>query len=194
MATTQANRQALPNLPNVPEGGRQNTEQRNPARKHREWHDDPFGTEPGAGGFDKPFKALTRDEAQALRAQQPSVSPWRVLAVQALVGIAAALVAGVLIGDKGLDEGIFWSVLYGAATVVIPGALLARGMTSRLARHSPAAGVASFMVWEMVKLGVSAAMLVLAPKLVPQLNWLALLAGLLLCTKVYWLALAWRGR
>ncbi|MEO5734290.1 MAG: ATP synthase subunit I [Rubrivivax sp.] len=184
-------------MANSTHSGPQNTEQRNPVREHREWHDDPFGTEPGAGGFAKPFKPLTRDEAQALRARQPSVSPWRVLAVQALVGITAATLAGLLIGywtGGGWREEIFWSVLYGAATVVIPGALLARGMTSRLARHSPAAGVASFMVWEMVKLGVSAVMLMLAPKFVPHLNWLALLAGLVLSTKVYWLALSWRGR
>lgn len=181
-------------MPDATDEGRPTTEQRGPVREHREWHDDPFGSEPGAGGFAKPFKALTRDEAQALRVLQPSISPWRVLVVQVLVGITAATLAGLLIGDGGFGGAIFWSALYGAGTVVIPGALLARGMTSRLARHSPAAGVASFMVWEMVKLGVSAAMLLLAPKFVPHLNWLALLAGLVLCTKVYWVALSWRGR
>ena len=87
-----------------------------------------------------------------------------------------------------------WSALYGAATVVVPGALMARGMTSQLSSRSPGASAVSFMVWEMVKIGVSVAMLMLAPKLVQPLSWPALLAGLVLCTKVYWVALLWRGR
>ena len=87
-----------------------------------------------------------------------------------------------------------WSALYGAATVVVPGALMARGMTSQLSSRSPGASAVSFMVWEMVKIGVSVAMLMLAPKLVQPLSWPALLVGLVLCMKVYWLALLWRGR
>lgn len=85
-----------------------------------------------------------------------------------------------------------WSVLYGAATVVVPGALMARGMTSRLSSTSPGASAVSFMVWQFVKIGVSVAMLLLAPKLVQNLNWPALLVGLVLCMKVYVLALLWR--
>jgi len=38
------------------------------------------------------------------------------------------------------------------------------------------------------------AMLMLAPKLVQSLSWPALLVSLVLCMKVYWLALLWRGR
>jgi ATP synthase protein I len=84
--------------------------------------------------------------------------------------------------------------LYGAACVVVPGALLARGMTSRLSSMSPGASAVSFMLWEMVKIAVSIAMLMLAPKLVQGLSWPALLVGLVLCMKVYWFALLWRGR
>ena len=87
-----------------------------------------------------------------------------------------------------------WSVLYGAATVVVPGALMARGMTSKLSSVSPGASAVSFMLWEMVKIAVSVAMLMLAPRLVQPLSWPALLVGLVLCMKVYWLALLWRGR
>jgi ATP synthase protein I len=46
----------------------------------------------------------------------------------------------------------------------------------------------------MVKIAVSIAMLALAPKLVQNLSWPALLVSLVLCMKVYWLALLWRGR
>ena len=50
------------------------------------------------------------------------------------------------------------------------------------------------MLWEMVKIGVSVAMLVLAPRIVPALSWPALLVAMVVCMKVYWFALLWRGR
>ncbi len=136
------------------------------------------------------FKALTREEAQALRAKEPPLSPWRVVGVQVAVGVVAALLAVLFTGR----QEVAWSMLYGAATVVVPGALMARGMTSRLSSMSPGASAVSFMLWEMVKIAVSIAMLMVAPRLVQPLSWLALLAGMVLCMKVYWLALLWRPR
>jgi ATP synthase protein I len=50
------------------------------------------------------------------------------------------------------------------------------------------------MLWQFVKIGVSVAMLVLAPTILQPLSWPALLVGMVLCMKVYWLALSWRGR
>ncbi len=110
--------------------------------------------------------------------------------VQVGVGLVAALLAALVTGRQEVG----WSLLYGAATVVVPGALMARGMTSRLSSVSPGASAVSFMLWEMVKIAVSIAMLMLAPRLVQNLSWPALLVGLVLCMKVYWLALLWRGR
>lgn len=136
------------------------------------------------------FKALTREQAQALRAKEPPLSPWRVVLVQVGVGVVMALLAALVIGKRELA----WSVLYGAACVVVPGALMARGMTSRLSSVSPGASAVSFMLWEVVKIGVSVGMLMLAPRLVQPLSWPALLVGMVLCMKVYWLALLWRGR
>ncbi|MDP3082359.1 MAG: ATP synthase subunit I [Rubrivivax sp.] len=139
---------------------------------------------------DLAFKPLTREAAQALRVSQPPLSPWRVIAAQVVVGVVAALLAGLFTGR----QEVAWSVLYGAATVVLPGALMARGMTSPLSSKSPGASAVSFMLWESVKIAVSVAMLMLAPKIVQPLSWLALLTGLVVCMKVYWLALLWRGR
>jgi ATP synthase protein I len=136
------------------------------------------------------FRPLTREEVQALRAKEPPLNPWRVIGVQVLVGVLVAGLAGLAFGSKA----VAWSLLYGAATVVVPGALMARGMTSRLSSVSPGASAVSFMLWEVVKIAVSIAMLMLAPKLVQPLSWPALLAGLVLCMKVYWVALLWRGR
>jgi ATP synthase protein I len=136
------------------------------------------------------FRPLTRAEAQALRALDPPLNPWRVIGVQVLVGVLMAALAGLVFGSKE----IMWSLLYGAATVVVPGALMARGMTSRLSGVSPGVSAVSFMLWEAVKIAVSVAMLMLASKIVQPLSWPALLAGLVLCMKVYWIALLWRGR
>ena len=149
------------------------------------WSDDDFLN------ADRPeARPLTKEEAQALRAAEPPLSPWRVVGVQAALGAGVALLLALLSGHE--EWG--WSLLYGAATVVVPGALMARGMTSRLSSKSPGTSAVSFMLWEMVKIAVSIAMLMLAPKLVQNLAWPALLAGLVLCMKVYWLALLWRGR
>ncbi len=147
------------------------------------------------GGWDDevdeaPPKPLTREQAQALRAQHPSISPWRVVAVQAALGVVVAMLAWLVTGKPVVG----WSALYGAAAVVVPGALMARGMTSRLSSMSPGVSAVSFMSWEFVKIGVSVAMLMLAPRLVQPLSWPALLVALVLCIKVYWLALYWRAR
>ena len=153
------------------------------------WQDEEDGA--AVDRFDDPgFKALTREEAQALREKDPPLSPWRVLLVQLGVGLVAALFSVLVTGS----DVVAWSVLYGAATVVVPGALMARGMTSMLSSVSPGSGAVSFMLWEAVKIAVSVAMLALAPKIVQPLSWLALLAGMVLCMKVYWFALLWRGR
>jgi ATP synthase protein I len=160
-----------------------------PAMSERKIRSDTWGDEPDADATPA-IRALTRQEAQALRERDPPLSPWRVVAVQAVVGGVAALLAGLLFGS----QAVAWSALYGAATVVVPAALMARGMTSRLSSVTLGASAVSFMLWEFVKIAVAVAMLALAPKVVPGLSWPALLAGLVVCMKVYWVALLWRGR
>ena len=155
----------------------------------REQRPDPWA-DPDDQNAMQPVRALTREEAQALVAKNPPISPWRVIAVQAAVGLVMAVLTWLVTGEQGL----MWSVLYGAATVVVPGALMARGMTSRLTSMAPGVSAVSFMLWEFGKIGVSVAMLALAPKLVPGLSWPALLVALIVCIKVYWVALSWRGR
>ena len=85
------------------------------------------------------------------------------------------------------------SALIGAAVVVVPGALLARGMTGAPGAN-PGTVVLRFMVWELVKIVVAVAMLVAAARLVPNLSWLAVLAAMVVCLKVNGAALLWRGR
>ncbi len=159
-----------------------------PQHRKDPW-DDPWKDAEGARDSEA-FKPLTREEASALRLKQPPLSPWRVLLVQMAVGVGVALLA-VLVTRR---AELAWSVLYGAVTVVVPGALMARGMTSRLSSVTPGASAVSFMLWEMVKIAASIALLALAPKVVQPLSWPALLVGLVVCMKVYWWALLWRPR
>jgi ATP synthase protein I len=136
------------------------------------------------------FKTWTREEAQALSREQPSISPWRVVAVQGLVGVGVSALLWLVTHQ--IEWG--WSALYGSAIVVVPAAWMARGMTSRLSSVAPGVSAVSFMLWEFGKMGVSVVMLLLAPKVVPHLSWPALLVALVVCIKIYWVALSWRGR
>ena len=49
--------------------------------------------------------------------------------------------------------------------------------------------MAGLMGWELVKIALTVAMLAAAPRLVPGLSWLALLAGMVITMKTYWIAL-----
>jgi ATP synthase protein I len=137
---------------------------------------------------ESPVQPLTRQQAQALRDKHPSVPVWWVVGAQAAVGAAVALLAWLMTSDRG----VWGSALYGAAVVVVPGALMARGMSSQVSSMSPSASAVSFMLWEMVKIAVSVLMLMLAPKIVQPLSWPALLVSLVICLNVYLLALLWR--
>ena len=137
-----------------------------------------------------PIKPLTAEEARRLREQNPPVSPWRVVAGQAGVGLVAALVAWALTGKQNVG----WSVAYGALAVVVPAAVFARGLTGRFASLNAGTAAVGFLLWEMVKIALTIAMMMAAPGLVAGLSWPALLVGLVLAMKVYGVALAFRPR
>ena len=146
------------------------------------------GTDWEDGVAPEVIKPWSRQEAEAWRKSNPSASPWRVVAAQAVVAFLCAAVAWALT-QRGETA---WSALYGGAAVVLPSALLARGMTRRM--RNPMAAAAGFMFWEMLKIGVAIAMLVIAVRVVPNLSWPALLVTMVVCIKVNWVALLWRGR
>ena len=135
---------------------------------------------------ESPVQPLSADEARRVRELNPPVSPWWVVAGQAGVGAVAALLAWALTGRHNVG----WSVAYGALAVVIPAAVFARGLTGRFASLNPMSAAAGFLVWELVKIALTLALLLAAPRLVAGLSWPALLVGLILAMKVYWVALA----
>ena len=137
-----------------------------------------------------PVQPISADEARRLRELNPPVSPWRVVAGQAVMGLVVALAAWALTGK----QNVAWSAAYGALAVVIPASVFARGLTGRFSSVNAGTAAVGFLLWEMVKLGLTFAMMVAAPKLVAGLSWPALLVGLVLAMKVYWLALAFKPR
>ena len=134
------------------------------------------------------FQPLTAEQAQAWRERHPPLSVWRVIAAQLLVGAVLAAVAGAFTGRMVVAV----STLYGALAVAVPAALFARGVTSQVASVNPTAAAVGFLVWEGVKLALTVALLMMAPRLVRDVSWPALLVGLVVTMKVYWVALAWR--
>ena len=149
-----------------------------------------------AHGFDadepeeENFKRLTAQEAQELRQRDPALSPWWVVGLQCVAGAFVALVAWGISGKAS----VAWSAGYGALAVIIPAALFARGLMSQFSSLNAATASFGFFVWEAVKLSVSIAMIAMAPRLIVNLSWLALLAGLLVTLKMYWLALLKRPK
>ncbi|SEA65137.1 ATP synthase subunit I [Acidovorax soli] len=131
------------------------------------------------------FKPLTAQEAEQWRSRHPPISVWKVVAGQALVGMLVALVAWILTGRASVG----WSAAYGALAVVVPAALFARGVFRRKASGNPRAAMVGFFGWEVAKIVLTVALLAAAPRLVPGLSWIALLVGMVITMKTYWVAL-----
>jgi ATP synthase protein I len=135
------------------------------------------------------FKPLTAQEAEQWRSRNPPISVWKVVAGQALVGALVALVAWVLTGRASVG----WSAAYGAVAVVVPAGLFARGVFRRKASSDPRAAMLGFFGWEIAKIVLTVALLAAAPRLVPDLSWMALLIGMVITMKTYWAALLVRS-
>lgn len=134
------------------------------------------------------IKPLTADEVQRLRLQQPLLSIWRVVFAQLVVGSVVAALTLLFTGRVSAA----WSAAYGGLAVVVPAALFARGLTSKATLLNSGTAVFGFLLWELVKIGLTIAMLYAAIWLVKDLSWPAMLVGLVVTMKVYWVVFAWR--
>lgn len=145
------------------------------------WIEDPVGADEAA---EENFKPLTREEAQQWRSTQPTMSVRLVLVWQVVLALATTALAALLTGDWVVVQ----SVLYGAAAVVLPSALMAWGVSFSAAAQKVSgvaqAALLNFFVWEGIKLVLILALLGLAPVVLDAVNWLALVAGLVVVIKV----------
>ena len=129
------------------------------------------------------FKPLTAQEAQAWRERQGKQwSVWHLVGLQCAATVVVALLAWVLAGQVA-----GWSAAYGGLTVLLPAIVFARAVAR--STKEPGAALARLFGWELVKWVLCIAMLVAAPRLVQGLNWLALLAGMVVVMKTYGLSL-----
>ena len=134
-------------------------------------------------------KPLTRQQAQALLLAKPGVSVWRVVSLQAVVGLVVAIAAFGLGGQAAA-----LSALYGAVVVMLPAALFAGAMRAWLVKLKPAFALFGFALGELLKIALTLILFVLAPRLLPELHWGPMLVGLAATLQVYWLALLLRGK
>jgi ATP synthase protein I len=137
---------------------------------------------------DEVFEPLSAEQVAQLRERQPLLSVWRVVGTQVLVGLLVSALTWWVSGR----EALAYSAAYGALAVVLPAALFARGLTSRVSSVNAGAAVFGFFLWEMVKIGLTVAMLIAAPRWMKDLSWPAMLVGLVVTMKVYWVALGLR--
>lgn len=136
------------------------------------------------------FVPLNAQQAKRFRQEHSVLSPWTVVVGQLAMGCAVALATWAITQNRVAAV----SAVCGALAVILPAALFARGLTGRFATLSPANAVSSFFVWELVKIGVTVAVLLAAHRWVVGLVWPAMLAGLVVTMKVYLLALRFPGK
>jgi ATP synthase protein I len=134
-------------------------------------------------GRETDFKPLTALQASQWRARYPSRSMWVVVGLQVLTGLVCTVLAGLLGGLV-----VAKSVAYGAFVVIFPAAMFVHGVRGGGAASAGSAWI-RFCVWELAKVVLTVAMLLAAPRLLAPLNWLALLFGMVVTMKVYWVAL-----
>ena len=137
-------------------------------------------------GLEPEFKPLSAEQAQAWRQLNPQASPWRVLFLQVGVGALMALVTGLFTGEWTLAASSAW----GSVAVVVPAVVFVRALSRQMRRTQPGSALMGLMVWELVKIVLTVALLLVAPKVISDLNWFALVAGFVVTMKVYWLAMA----
>jgi ATP synthase protein I len=84
------------------------------------------------------------------------------------------------------------SAAYGVFAVAVPQMLLLRGMAGMQGRWSPEARLLRFFIWELVKIALTVAILLSAGRMLGEMSWPALIAGLVVTMKANWLLLAFR--
>jgi F0F1-type ATP synthase assembly protein I len=125
---------------------------------------------------------IPADSTGAQRARWGS-TVGKAVALQWAVVLALSLVTLV-----GFGSGAAQSMLFGGAAVALPNALLAAWLTLRVLRFG-AAGVGALLGGELLKLGLTVALLAIGVKAYQsQVVWLALLVGVVAALKAQWLA------
>lgn len=138
---------------------------------------------------DKNFVPLTRAEAEKLfgsEVSRPSrVTPFKVVKAQVVLSLVVTLVWWLFSKPPGAAA---LSALLGGAICWVPSALFA----ARLKGAGAAGSILTWMIGEMLKMGVTVAMFVAVAVWYHDVRWLPLLVTFLVTLQTYWLALGMR--
>lgn len=144
------------------------------ARSHLAWEREEDITTP-----------LTAEQARQWRSSHPRECLGCVLGVQLAIGLAAAFLMGVF----GARSAWGWSAAFGCLAVIVPTVFFLRRARRRVAWAGSA--LLNLLMSELVKIVLTVMLLLLAPRVVPDLSWPALLVGLMVTLKAYWVGLMW---
>lgn len=150
----------------------------NVVRVTNHWLDEP----------EEEFTALSSEEARQWRTRQPLSPAWHPLAWQIGIGLIASTVIGLAWQSVMLSK----SAAFGVFAVVLPNALLLRGMAGAGKHWGPEALLLRLLVWELVKIALTIVILYSANKVLAEMSWPALLAGLVVTMKANWFVLAFQ--
>jgi ATP synthase protein I len=138
---------------------------------------------------DKNFVPLTRAEAEKLfgpDVSRPSrVTPFKVVKAQVVLSLVVTLAWWLFYKPPGAAA---LSALLGGAICWVPSALFA----ARLKGAGAAGSILTWMIGEMLKMGVTVAMFVAVAVWYHDVRWLPLLVTFLVTLQTYWLALGLR--
>ena len=138
---------------------------------------------------DKNFVPLTRAEAEKLfgsEVSRPSrVTPFKVVVAQVVLSLVVTLVWWLFSTPPGPAA---LSAMLGGAICWVPSALFA----ARLKGAGTAGSILTWMIGEMLKMGVTVAMFVAVALWYHDVRWLPLLVTFLVALQTYWLALGMR--
>ena len=130
-------------------------------------------------------------QANAWRARTPAMPLWLPVSTQG--AIALLLLAGSMVLN--LDRVVRLSLMSGVIASLIPSLLCVTGyritlwvLTSLPHGAQTMLGLVSIIFWELVKLVLSVALLILASRLVAGLHWPAMVLAFVVVVKAYWLA------
>lgn len=148
-----------------------------------------LGEQPEGDGAEGGFVPLTAEQVQQWRATHPPLPVWPVLLVQALAGLVLVGLLALLGPNR---SQLATSALYGVLAAWVPALVFARAELRRRRQAGSALGaLTALLVWEGVKIVLTVALLLAAPKVLAVVHWPALVAGFVLTLKAAWLALAW---
>jgi ATP synthase protein I len=154
-----------------------------------------------ANGWDEPeeevYRVLSKEEMEALQKSSASKysppSPWKILALQAMVTLLSMVVWSFFGGASELSLYTQASFL-GGFICVLPSALflIRLELAKRTQMLNPRKYVAALVSGEFVKIAVTLMLFVGIAYMIPDVLWVPLLVTYVLVLKSVWLVWLWR--